>query len=140
MATCVFCRIISGEAPASFVLQDATCVAFMDIQPITRGHVLVVPRMHALRLAELDTATVAHLAIEVSRVARSLGRSGIRCEGLNVLLADGEAAGQEVPHVHWHVIPRFRGDGFGFRSGPGYTSLPPRAELDRVADELRPLI
>ena len=64
-------------------------------------------------------------------------QSGVRCEGVDLFLADGEAAGQEVFHVHWHIIPRYSGDGFGFRFGPEYENLPPRAELDRVASSIR---
>ena len=71
------------------------------------------------------------------RVAAALRSSGLRCEGVNLRLADGEAAGQEVFHVHLHVIPRFAGDGFGLTFGPAYGQLPPRAELDALAEQLR---
>ena len=71
------------------------------------------------------------------RLADALRRSGVRCEGVNLFLADGEAAGQEVFHVHLHVIPRFPGDGFGFRFAPGYFQLPGRDALDQVASAIR---
>jgi histidine triad (HIT) family protein len=67
------------------------------------------------------------------RVAAALRICGVRCEGVNLLLADGEAAGQEVFHAHLHVLPRFVGDGFGFKFSPNYFDLPPRAELDDIA-------
>jgi histidine triad (HIT) family protein len=88
-------------------------VASMDHQPVNPGHVLVVPRHHAVLLDQLDE----NLSLEVYRVAhrmtRALRRSGLRCEGVNLFLADGEAAFQEVPHVHMHVFPRYHGDSFG---------------------------
>ncbi|MFQ5951675.1 MAG: HIT family protein, partial [Candidatus Geothermarchaeales archaeon] len=70
-------------------------------------------------------------------VARALRESGVRCDGVNLLLSDGEVAGQVVFHVHLHVIPRFRGDGFAFRPGPSYSSIPSRGELDSVAKGIR---
>jgi histidine triad (HIT) family protein len=149
MSECIFCRILRGELPASIVYQDEVCTAFMDIQPVNPGHTLIVPNHHAAFLAELDTETGGHLFGVGQRVAAALRAvastgpadelpgSGLRCEGVNFFLADGEAAFQEVFHVHLHVFPRFRGDGFGLRFGPDYRSLPPRAELDSVAAKLR---
>jgi histidine triad (HIT) family protein len=112
----------------------------MDIQPVNPGHVLVVPLAHAANLAELDEDTGAHLARVLQRLAPIVRRSGVRCEGIDLFLADGEAAGQEVFHVHWHILPRYAGDGFGFRFGPDYGRLPPRAELDRLAAACRGLL
>lgn len=70
------------------------------------------------------------------RISKGLRRSNIKCEGVMLLLADGEVAGQEVPHVHLHVIPRYAGDGFGMKFGPRYGSKPDRKELDKVASEI----
>lgn len=91
---------------------DDTAVAFMDLNPVTPGHVLVVPRVHAEGLEDLDEDTSAHVWRVGHRIGRALRRSDLRCEGVNVFLADGEAAFQEVFHFHLHVFPRFRGDGF----------------------------
>lgn len=134
---CVFCAIIRGSAPASVVYADDQVLAFMDIRPVNPGHVLVVPRTHASHLADLDGAVGGHLFTVGMRLATAVRKSGIRCEGVNLFLADGEAAGQEVMHVHLHVLPRFRGDGFGFRFGPGYRTLPERTALDEAAATLR---
>jgi histidine triad (HIT) family protein len=119
------------------VYADERAVAFMDIQPVTPGHLLVVPRAHVAYLAELDPETGGHLFQVGMELAAAVRRSHIRSEGVNLFLADGEAAGQEVFHVHLHVIPRFAGDGFGFRFGPGYHRLPDRASLDDVAEAIR---
>jgi histidine triad (HIT) family protein len=137
MADCVFCDILAGTLPASIVCQDEVCTAFMDIQPVNPGHLLVVPNDHAARLADLDPDIGAHVFIVAQRIAQALRDSGLRCEGVNLFVADGAAAGQEVFHVHLHVVPRFRGDGFGFRFGPKYGQRPPRSELDELAAKVR---
>jgi histidine triad (HIT) family protein len=133
----VFCDIIQGTAPASKVYADDRVVAFMDIQPVNMGHVLVIPRTHAPCLAEIEKEVGGHLFQVGMELAGAVRRAGVRCEGVNLFLADGEAAGQEVFHVHLHVIPRFRGDGFGLRFGPDYAHLPPRSALDQVAAGIR---
>lgn len=137
MSECVFCSILSGQEPASFVFRDARCCAFMDIRPVNPGHVLVIPVRHASNLAELDEETGGYLFRVAQRVAGALRGIGLRCEGVNLFLADGAVAGQEVFHVHLHVIPRYQGDGFGFRFGPGYGRNPARAELDAAAQQIR---
>jgi histidine triad (HIT) family protein len=137
LPSCVFCRIVRGTAQSSTVYADDAVVAFMDIQPVNEGHVLIVPRAHTANLSGLDEQTGAHLFRVAMRLTEALRRSGVRCEGVNLSLADGEAAGQEVFHVHLHLIPRFRGDGFGFRFGPDYGILPERACLDQVAASVR---
>jgi histidine triad (HIT) family protein len=137
MADCIFCRILAGELPASLVYRDAVCAAFLDIQPVNPGHLLVVPLRHAAQLADVDGATAGHLATVAHRLAAALRASGLRCEGVNLFLADGAAAMQEVMHVHRHVLPRFAGDGFGLRFGPAYLTRPPREALDAAAARLR---
>jgi histidine triad (HIT) family protein len=136
MTDCIFCRIVAGDAPASVVHRDERCVAFMDIRPVNPGHLLVVPLRHAPHLADTDGETAAHLMRVAHRLAAALRASGLRCEGVNLFLADGAAAMQEVFHVHLHVFPRFRGDGFGLRFGPHYT-VRARAELDGAAAAVR---
>ncbi|MEO8349451.1 MAG: HIT family protein [Acidobacteriota bacterium] len=133
---CVFCRIIAGELEASVVHDDERTLAFLDIQPLTSGHLLVVPRRHATSLAELDPEDGAELFRVAQRAAAALRQSVLRCEGVNFFLADGAAAGQDVFHVHLHVFARFRGDGFGLRFPPDH-AIRPREELDAAALALR---
>ena len=137
MPECVFCRIIVGDEAASLVYRDDLCVAFMDIQPVNPGHLLIVPLTHAAQLAELDVASAERLMTVAQRLGSALRQSSLRCEGVNLLLADGEAAGQDVFHVHLHVVSRFAGDGFGFRFAPTYHQRPPRADLDQAAARIR---
>lgn len=135
--SCVFCSIVRGSAPASRVYTDDLVLAFMDIRPVNRGHLLVVPIVHATHLADLDEETGAHMFRIGKRLAAALRASGLPCEGTNFWLADGAPAGQEVFHVHLHVVPRFRGDGFGFHFPPGYGQRPTRSELDQTAAGIR---
>lgn len=137
MADCVFCAIMARTVPSSVVYEDQGCTAFMDIQPVNPGHVLVAPNVHVDSLADLDPETGRHMFEVAQRIAQALRVSGLRCQGVNLFLADGAAAGQDVFHVHLHVIPRNRGDGFGFRFGPDYGKRPPRSELDSQAAQIR---
>jgi histidine triad (HIT) family protein len=128
---------MSGELEVSMVYQDDRCSAFMDIQPINPGHALVVPNRHAARLVDLDEEEGAHMFRVAQRLSAALYKTEVRCEGVDFLLADGEAAGQEVFHVHLHVLPRYVGDGFSVRFGPHYANKPERRELNAIADRIR---
>jgi len=134
---CVFCQIVAGATPASVVYSDEKVLAFLDVQPVNPGHVLVIPKVHAARLSELEEETGAQIFRVATRMSKALARSSVRCEGVTLLLADGEAAFQEVPHVHLHVVPRFKDDGFGLKFGPKYGKRPDRKELDAVAGSIR---
>jgi diadenosine tetraphosphate (Ap4A) HIT family hydrolase len=109
---CVFCAIVRGEAQASVVLEDDVVLAFMVLQPVTPGHLLVVPKAHTVGLADLDETAGVRVWQVAHRLGRALRRSDLRCEGVNMFLADGAAAFQEIFHVHLHVFPRFAGDSF----------------------------
>jgi histidine triad (HIT) family protein len=136
MADCIFCDIVRRISPASFVYVDDVCSAFMDIRPVNTGHVLVIPNQHASSLAELPSATGADIFNIAQRIAQALRESGVRCDGVNLFLADGEAAFQEVFHVHLHVIPRYWGDGFRLVFPADYYDLPQRSELDQTATNI----
>jgi histidine triad (HIT) family protein len=128
---CIFCSIVAGEAAASIVHESDRVIAFMDINPVTPGHLLVVPKAHAADLADVDQADVAEMMVVAQSLDTAIRRSDLRSDGVNLFYADGEAAGQEVFHAHLHVFPRFAGDGFGLtirRDAP-----PSRSDLDRLA-------
>ena len=133
---CVFCRLVRREEEVTVVYEDERTIVFLDIQPVVRGHLLVVPLAHAAFLAELDPEDGAAVFRAGQRAAAALRASGLPCEGVNLFLADGEAAGQDVFHTHLHVIPRHAGDGFGLRLPPDY-SIRPRAELEEAGDAVR---
>jgi len=126
--------MMAGRLPSSQVHADDDVVAFMDIRPANVGHLLVVPRVHKAGLEALDEQLGAKVFAVAHRLARALRASGVRCDGVNMLLADGAAAGQEVFHVHMHVLPRFAGDGFGLNVR---WLSPDRAELDTAAALIR---
>ncbi|MBJ8340377.1 HIT family protein [Antrihabitans sp. YC3-6] len=129
----VFDDILAGRAPVSPVYEDDDVFAFMDIRPFTPGHLLVIPKVPARSLAELDPAVGGKLFQVGQRLAAALRASEVACDGVNFFLADGVAAGQEVFHVHLHVIPRTSGDGFGLRGRP---TSPRRADLDYLAGSI----
>ena len=133
-AGCVFCDIVAGREPASVVYTDETVLALLDIRPLNTGHLMVIPRAHAACLADLDPAVGGHMFAVAQRMAAALRRSGLPCDGVNLFLADGEAAFQEVFHVHLHVVPRTAGDGFRIRAK---WRRPSRAELESVAGRVR---
>ncbi len=137
---CIFCKIIAKEIPASIVFEDDTVSAFMDIQPVNTGHVLVIPKKHSVNLAELNPEAGSHMFITGQKIAGAIRKTDINCEGVNLFLADGEVAGQEVFHCHLHVIPRFKGDGFGFKHTKDYFNLPERKELEENAGKIRDVL
>ena len=134
---CVICKLLAGELEVSMVHRDELCSAFMDIQPVNRGHVLVVPNRHMSEVSALQDKETARMFVIAQRVTRAIRNSGVKCEGINFFLADGEAAGQEVFHVHLHIFPRFEGDGFSLNLPPGYKHRPSRKELDAIAEMIR---
>lgn len=133
---CIFCAIVKGEAPASLTHEDDSVIAFMDIQPITHGHMIVVPREHAVLMQDVNE-TAAMRAFRVARRLASLARHTLGASGANLLVMDGEVAFQDVPHFHIHVIPRYPGDGFGLTFPKSYEQPPSRAELETVAAAIR---
>ena len=134
MNSCPFCRILAGELPSSPVLEDELVVAILDIHPANPGHTLVIPRRHVEFFTDLTPTEVEQLALSGQRVAKLLKRGFDSCEAVTFSLADGEAAGQDVPHTHLHVIPRRSGDGFGWRAAG---ALQDRETLDAIASRLR---
>jgi histidine triad (HIT) family protein len=133
---CIFCEILRGNSPASFTYEDDTVVAFMDVQPITHGHMLVVPREHAVLMSEVNE-TVAMRTFRVARKLSAVVRGKLGATGVNLFVADGETAFQDVPHFHVHVIPRYPNDGFGLTFPERYNQPPQRAELETIAAAIR---
>ncbi len=107
---CIFCKIVAGDIPAASIYEDEAVLAFLDIGPIQKGHVLVIPKSHA---ATLDACTPDILRA-MGRVLGRLGKAVVEatgCDAYNCLCNNGRASGQLVDHVHFHIIPRFEGDG-----------------------------
>ena len=112
---CPFCNIISEEAPAHIVAEQERVIAFMDINPVSVGHALVVPRAHEERWTRLDSEDAAAAMACAQQVGRAVQKAFDDVAGVNLLATEGEAAGQDVLHAHIHVIPRRPGDGVRFK-------------------------
>ncbi len=106
---CLFCKIVAGEIPATIVAEDERTIAFMDINPATRGHALVIPRAHAADVFAIDPEDLQAVAVVAQRLAQR-AREQLGADGVNLLNSSGRAAWQTVLHFHLHVIPRYRGD------------------------------
>lgn len=135
METCVFCDVVAGRADCSLAYEDEATVVFMDIGEVNPGHALVVPKTHYANLDELSEHTGMHLFKIARRTALAVRESGVRCEGVNLFLADGKAAFQTVFHLHIHVLPRYKGD--AFKISADWEAKPRRAQLDRTASLIR---
>ena len=132
---CVFCKILCGELEASVVAEDEHAIALMDKGQINAGHVLVIPRRHAAQLGDLSEDEAATVFRLVYRVALALSKSGVRCEGYRISQVNGSAAGQKVFHVHFHIVPRFRGDSVTYSVDPTRPKYG-RSELNQFAENI----
>lgn len=110
LVSCIFCRIVAGELPSQKIYEDETTFAFMDINPGTRGHALVIPKAHAQDVHDVAPDALADVIRTVKKVADA-AKKGLGCAGVNVVQSSGAAAFQSVFHIHFHVIPRYEGDG-----------------------------
>ena len=109
-ADCIFCRIIRGEVPSVRAFEDDRTLAFMDINPVNPGHVLVIPKVHAETIFALQEPWLTATVLVAQKLARAV-QTAFRPYGLNIVQANGPGAAQSVPHVHWHVMPRAKDDG-----------------------------
>ena len=133
----VFSKILNGELPAAFVYRDKTTSAFMDIQPINPGHVLVIPNSPARTLADLPSSTAAHMFCIGQKIAAAIRATDLACEGVNLFMADGVAAGQTVFHMHLHVFPRYTDDGFKWNLPEKYYNPPGGAALEAMSKRIK---
>jgi len=131
-AHCIFCDLIQGAAEVSICYEDAEAIAFMDIQPVNPGHVLVVHRHHYEGLHDLPRDLGMHL-LEVAMRLASVVKTATECPGMNMVVNSGAAAGQDVFHYHVHLIPRREGDGFDIPLPFPGSEMPDRTLLDAMA-------
>ena len=115
----LFSKIHAGEIPAAFIFRDEHWFGILDLFPVTPGHVLLIPSQEAPLIQELPAGALATMGDTVSRACACL-RSALGCDAVSVLVRDGAAAGQEIPHVHIHCIPRYNGDEAHHFSGGSY--------------------
>ncbi|MFB6127161.1 MAG: HIT family protein [Halolamina sp.] len=134
---CIFCRIVAGDIPGRIVHESDDAVAFLDANPLAEGHTLVVPREHHSTMADLPAEQAAGV-FEAVRELTPRVQAAVDADGANVGINDGEVAGQEVPHLHVHVVPRFEGDGgAAIHAVAGHRPGLSDEELDAVAEDVR---
>jgi len=131
--SCIFCKIVRKEAPASCIYEDGRTMAFLDIRPLNEGHTLVIPKKHYDYIYNVPEQDIAHLFTVVKKVACAV-KKGIGAEGISITQHNESAAGQDIFHVHVHVIPRYKGQKL-----PRFEEIQQkeREKLDAVAKKLR---
>ncbi len=130
---CVFCKIVAGQIPSVKVYEDADVLAFMDIGPLSDGHLLVVPKQHFEKLDECSEQVLSSLINAVGKLSSAVKQS-LEPDGYNVLCNNGRAAGQLVDHVHFHIIPRKKEDGL-FNRWPACEY--PKGKAEELAEKIR---
>jgi histidine triad (HIT) family protein len=130
--SCIFCRIIGGEEMVSVVYEDDRAIAFLDVQPVSQGHTLVVSKEHYETLFDVPEALLTHCMAVAKRIAPGIKRA-VGAEAINVFSANGKAGGQDVLHFHMHLIPIREGEPFALQLPLDDAPIPMRAELDITA-------
>ncbi len=110
MPDCIFCRILNGELPCYNLYEDDIVVSFLDIFPVQPGHALVVPKKHSVDIFDTDEETMERMIVVAKKLSSAVMKAA-KADAINIGMNNGEAAGQEVPHAHLHVIPRYKRDG-----------------------------
>ena len=129
---CVFCKIIAGEIPADKIYEDEDCLAFLDITPVNPGHSLLITKKHYENIYELPDEALKKLAPAIKKIAVAI-KEGTGAEGINIGMNNEAAAGQIVPHAHFHIIPRFPNDGHRHWKGGSYAE----GEAEKIAEKIR---
>ena len=130
---CIFCKIVAGDIPACKVLQDDTSLGFMDIGPVSEGHVLLIPREHYQTIDDIPEDVAASVLKLLPQLVAAV-KTVTGCQGVNVLQNNGTIAGQLVPHVHFHIIPRSPGGKFNF-NWP--TEKYPEGRMEELGNEIK---
>jgi histidine triad (HIT) family protein len=136
-ANCIFCKIIAGDIPAIKIYEDDETLAFLDVNPIAEGHTLVVPKDHFENVHTVPAEQWCRVMLAVQKVATAV-LNGVNADGVNIVMNNESAAGQEVMHAHVHIIPRHNDDGFEQWKGKAYKSAEESAAIaDKVKTELK---
>ncbi len=136
MEDCIFCKIVKGEIPCHKVYEDDDVLAFLDISPVNPGHTLVIPKRHYADLLELPEVEAQTLIARIKKIAPAV-ISGVESRAFNLNLNNGKIAGQEVGHFHWHIVPRFEGDGRELWHGRPYGEGEAEAILEKIKNLIK---
>jgi histidine triad (HIT) family protein len=129
---CIFCKIIKGEIPAEKVFEDENFLAFLDITPVNPGHVLLIPKKHFENLYDLPNEVLSQAAPLIKKIALAI-KQGVAAEGINLGMNNEKAAGQLVPHAHFHIMPRFSNDNHILWHGQPYAE----GEIKKVGEKIK---
>lgn len=121
--SCIFCKIVRGQAPSSVIYEDETVLVFLDIRPLNMGHTLVIPKAHYVDIFDISEAVLSHVHVVSKQIAAAI-KKATNADGISIIQQNGKAAGQDIFHIHVHVVPRFEGQ-----------KLPPFSELKQVERE-----
>lgn len=131
---CIFCKIVAKEAPAGILFENDIVMAFLDIRPVNIGHTLVIPKKHFVTIDEINSEEIYNELFKVGKkMLLLLKKKFPDSTGFNYLIANGKDAGQEVFHVHLHIIPRKHDDGFGFKFGPNFGVTLTKDEISQIS-------
>lgn len=131
MEDCVFCRIVNGELPSSKVYENEKVVAFLDISPVNKGHTLVIAKEHHKTMMDLPDDLLKEVIVAAKRVSKAV-MDATGAGGISIALSNHEVAGQAVPHAHFHVIPRFKGDGLKLWPQGEYSEGEMKEYMERI--------
>jgi histidine triad (HIT) family protein len=131
---CIFCKILNGDIPCVKIFEDDKVLAFMDIMPLNKGHLLVIPKIHVGNLMEIDPLLYGHIAAVTSTISRAV-KKAVNPDGINIMQLNGKAANQVVPHLHMHLVPRWEGDGLTICSWTPV--MGEQAEIEAVAEQIK---
>lgn len=133
MNDCIFCKIVKGEIPSDKIYEDDNFFAFLDVTPNNPGHTLIIPKKHYENLYELPDETLSEIAPLIKKLAVAV-KYGANADGINIIMNNDSAAGQIVPHAHFHIIPRFADDGLRHWPGKSYAS---KEETAKIAEKIK---
>ncbi len=132
MSDCIFCKIVAGEIPATKVYEDDKNLAFLDIAPSNPGHALIVPKKHFANIEEIDEQSLCLLIKAVKKIGQAI-KKGLGVEGYNIQVNNDPIAGQVVPHIHFHIVPRKAGDGIKLWPQGKYAE----GEAEKTAEKIK---
>jgi len=133
MDSCIFCKIVRGEIPSYKVYEDRDTLAFLDINPVNLGHVLVIPKKHFENFQDIPSNVLCEIINIIKKLTLSIIQS-VQAKDYNIMLSNGKIAGQEVPHAHFHIIPRFEKDAFEVHFNSKKISSD---EMKKIAESIR---
>ncbi|MBU0649219.1 HIT family protein [Patescibacteria group bacterium] len=135
MDNCLFCKIIKGEIPSEKVYEDDDFIAFLDINPVTPGHTLVVPKQHSDNVLDTDDEILEKMAKVLKKISHAVCQ-GLETQSFNLHQNSGKLSGQVVPHLHWHIVPRYEDDGLKIWPGKPYLEGEEKIVAEKIREAL----